>query len=598
MNNPTEYVDETKALDPSVLKNINSQAGDGEINNTRVGRDHKDKQMKNKTVGEQPDPIPEFEAVDFTSYKSIPQNSRYFNRVQDVANIVLNGYKVPFCSQDFRPISVPLTRQRVPVIPYDAFITSNGIVGGGSTTFSSWMTAGEETYFDDFLLTAEKFGIKMEEKTKAELMTRVSIWSNEYLDKGVRDGRARPSAVLGDWAYALPPTFSMTVRYIRTDVFAGWMYGDYTATSPAEKIIIINNADLRQFMNNDGGNYWPVEANTLCLALGRTSASVLTKLKLLGHSVIIDFDSSMNSTRGTLTTYNGVSAWEVSANSVQACDTDIAKVLNNTYSGIDIQWALFSNVLPLGISVGANSLFYQDHFDLVVYENTIADQFINFYATHRDYGNKLPVTSSTLPSFVQAWRIFKTVLTQRTAVEVGYVGPASPLQTYGKTLTVQNYYDMICGSFCVKTATQSTPHAPMWIPYEMWIMNGANLKLDDESYVDGESSVLVNENYLVPKSQVIYDMTTWSSSNTSGSTNYNYYVPNKASAQTTIFSGRPPRNCVSCIPCTIPNWNSTTETQTILWNKDQTIDFTYVNTGKNSNAVYRKKMVFTTAVRN
>lgn len=594
MENNTEFKDETKALDPKTLKNINNQAGDGESNNTGEERSQNEG-LQGEPQKDKPLVLPEFEAVDFTSYKSLPHNCKYFSRVQEISNIVLNGYKVPFCSQDFRPISVPLSRQRVPVLPYDAYITSQGITGGGATTFSKWMTASEESYFDDFMPTEEKFAIKMEEKTKAKLMTLVSIWSNEYLDKGVRDSRARPSAVLGDWAYALPPTFSMTERYIRTDVFATWMYGDYTATSPAEKITIINNSDLRQFMNTDGGNYWPVEANTLCLALGRASAANLTKLKLLGHSVIIDFDNSMNASRGTATIHNGVPAWEVVCNSVGACDADIAQILNNTFSGVDIQWALLLNTLPLSNSPGAISPFSLNHFDLLIYENTIADQFINFYATHRDYGNKLPVLTTALPAFIQAWRVFKTVLTQRSVIELGRVGYVDEVDTYGKTLMERNYYDMISCAFMLKSFNNKIQL--LWIPYEMWVMNGSNLKLDEESYVDGESSVLVNENYLVPRSQVIYDATTWAS-NTSTTTTYTYYVPNNKNAQTVVNYTRVPRNTPSCIPCTVPNWNSTSETQTIIWNKDQTIDFTYVGSGKNSNTIYRKKLVFTTAVKN
>lgn len=595
MNNPNEFTDETKALNPDALKNINAEAGDGKSNNTGEVRNQNQGLQGEPQIPKTPAVQPEFEAVDFTSYKSLPHNCKYFSRVQEMSNIVLNGYKVPYCSQDFRPITVPLSRQRVPVLPYDAYITSQGITGDGANTFSKWMTSSEDTYFDDFLPTEEKFAIKMEEKTKAKLMTLVSIWSNEYLDKGVRDSRARPSAVLGDWAYALPPTFSMTERYVRTDVFATWMYGDYVSTSPAEKITIINNSDLRQFMNTDGGNYWPVEATTLCLALGRASATTLTKLKILGHSVIIDFDNSMNASRGTSTTYNGVQAWEVTCNSVSACDFDIAQILNNTFSGVDIQWALLLNTLPLSNGPGTFSPFSQNHFDLLIYENTIADQFINFFATHRDYGNKLPVNSTVLPQFVQAWRIFKTVLTQRAVVELGRVGYVAEDSTYGKTLTDQNYFDMISCSFCLKTFT--TKIQLLWIPYEMWIMNGANLKLDDEHYVDGEPSVLVNENYLVPRSQVIYTPTTWASS-TSQATVYQYYVPNNRNPQTVVTYNRVPRSTPSCIPCTVPNWNSTTETQTILWNKDQTIDFTYVGSGKNSNTIYRKKMVFTSAVKN
>lgn len=589
MENNTEYLDETKALNPEALKKINAEAGDGKANATGEIR------VQNEGLKEEEQIQPEFEAVDFTSYKSLPHNCKYFSRVQEISNIVLNGYKVPFCSQDFRPVTVPLSRQRVPVLPYNVYITSQGITGGGATTFLNWMNTVEENWFDDYLISEDKFAIKMEEKTKAKLMTLVSIWSNEYLDKGVRDSRARPSAVLGDWAYALPPTFSMTERYIRTDVFATWMYGSYTATSPAEKITIINNADLRKFMNGDGGNYWPVEANTLCLALGKAKTADLAKLKLLGHSVIIDFDNSMNATRGTTINYNGVQAWTVNAASANACDYDIAKILNNTFSSVDIQWALLLNVLPLSENPTTTSPFDTNHFDLIVYENTIADQFINFFATHRDYGNKLPVTAAALPAFVQAWRIFKTVLTQRAVVELGRVGVTNEDQTYGKTLTSRNYYDMISCSFSLKTFTYKIKL--LWIPYEMWISNGANLKLDDENYVDGESSVLVNENYLVPRSQVIYDITKWSD-NAAQITKFEYYVPNKATAQTNVIYNTNCRDTPSCAPSTVPNWNSTTETQTMLWDRKQLIDFTYVGTGKNSNAIYRKKMVFTSAVKN
>lgn len=590
MENSTEFIDETKPLNPEALKKINSIAGDGSANDTAGVRD----QMKSLDQGIVD--LSDFEAVDFTSYKSLPNTSKYFVRVQEICNKVLNGYRAPFCSQDFRPISVPLSRQRVPVVPYTVFISSQGITGGGDTTFSSWMTNSEETNFDDFIISEEKFAVKMDEKTKSKLMTLVSIWSNEYLDKGVRDSRARPAAVLGDWAYALPPTFSMTERYIRTDVFASWMYGTYTATSPAETITIINNNDLRAFMNGDGGNYWPVQANTLCLALGKCTATQLTKLKLLGHSVIIDLDSSLNNSRGTAITYNGVPAWSVTANSANACDFDVAQVLNNTFSGIDIQWALFVNTLQLSSTPGSTCHFSDSHFDLYVYENTIADQMINFYATHRDSGNKIPLTTTELTKFIQAWRILKTVFVQRTSVEVGRVGLLSENNTYGKTLTTRNYYDLVSGCFSLKTVPAST-HKCLWIPYEMWIMNGANLKLDAEDYVDGESSILVNQNYCVPRSQVLFTPTQWSQSTTVTST-FNYYEPNSATASSWVNINNVGRDICNCLPCTTPHWRSTTETQTLQWNKSETIDYTYVSTGKNSNTIYRKKLVFTSAVKN
>lgn len=589
MNNSTEFTDETKPLAPEVLNKINSTGGDGSDSNTGKIRDQNET-VNLTDVDNKPDL---FESVDFTSYKSIVTNAKYFSRLQDVSNIVLNGFRVPFCSGDFRPLTIPLSRNRVPVIPEYIYLSANGITGSGSTNVN-WISANEEAYFDDYILDENKFAVKMDEKTKSKLMTLVSIWSNEYLDKGVRDSRARPSAVLGDWAYALPPTFSMTERYIRTDVIATWMYGSYTATSPAEKITIINNADLRAFMNADGGNYWPVEMNTLCLALGKASAATLTKLKITGHNVIIDFDSSMNSSRGTVTTYNGVTAYEVSANSVSANDLDVAKILSNTFSSTDLQWAFFVNALPYSDDVLYP--YATNHFDLVVYENSIPDQFINFYATHRDYGNKIPLSNVELKEFILAWRLYKTAFTQRTFVELGDIGTATSAQTYGKDITPQNEADMVSCLFSVKTGLFI--NRPMWIPYEMWIANGANLKLDGEDYVDGDSNVLVNCNYTVPRSQVLFNSQTDWSSTASYTRNADYYIPNLNVYSSRITITANANRICSCVPCTMPAYNSTSETQTIIWDKAQTIDFTYVRSGKNNNSIFRKKLVFTSAVKN
>lgn len=603
MNNASEYLDETKSLDPKIQKDVNAS--------NAVNEPVRDKIDGKTTPGDQgvdAENRTDFETVDFTSVHGLQANSKYFVRVQDICNLVYNHLRVPFCSDNFRPYIVPKSKQGVPVIPYDYYVSCNGVIGGGANTFVRWMNSQEETQFNDYIVANEPFTVKMAEELKAQLMTKVSIWSNEYLDKGVRDSRARPNAVLGDWAWALTPTFSMTTRNIRTDVVACWMYGSYTPTSPNEKITIINSSDLRTFMNTGDGNYWPVEQNTLCLALGKAATSELSHLALLAHKVIIDFDNSMNGSRGTATTYNGVTAYEITLNaSVNYNDSAVAKILNNTYSGIDLQWALLANTLPL-VAHTTSSLFgsTSNTFNLRIFENSICDQYINFYATKRDSGNKLPVTSANIPTFIQSWRLFKTFITNRTLVELGYIGNSAPTITFGKTLEFVNYLSLITGCFeyqtLVSTTVPSQATRVLWLPYEMWISNGANLQLDDEDYVDGQSAVLVNTKYLCPRSQVVYTLTQWADSTaaTAATPIVEYWIPNQTSysTNTELPMSYKPTQFISCFPRTIPSYRSTSETQSIIFDNMQQVDFAYTNTGKNDNTVYRKKLVFNSAVKN
>lgn len=588
MNNSKEFTDESKPLDPSVLDKVNTVEAPGNP-------------VSDEIKGKSSDAPNNFDAVDFTCYKGLRENAKWFERVQDVSNIVLNGFRVPFCSGDFRPITIPKSRAGVPVVPYNYYITRNGVTGGGSTFFSSgWMTSNEEYYFQDFILDGEKFEVKMDEKTKTKLMTLVTIWSNEYLDKGIRDSRARPNVVLGDWSWALTPTWSNDVRAIRTDLVAAWQYGSYTPTTPASTFIIINASDLRTFLNTGGGNYWPVEMNTPCLALGKTPTTNLPKLAVLASGVFIDFDSSMTAARGTLVSHNGCPAYEVSCTlSVNANDFDVAQILNNTFSSTDLQWAVFANTLPLPSRSGS-CVFHLGNFSLRVYENTICDQFINFYATHRDTGNKLPTDAQSLLDFIQAWRLYKTAFTQRSIVELGLVGQQFSTQTYGKSITADNYFELMGGCFEVDpsyspgTFFANLDNTVLWICYEMWICNGAKLTLDEEDYVDGMTGVFTNCNYLVPRSQVLLSPTTWSNGSAShSSAEARYYRPNASAASTVnTYSTGYATAVASCVPSTVPNVSSTTETMTLQWDKSQTIDFSYSSVGKNKNTVFRKKMVF------
>jgi len=598
MNNSTEFTEETKPLDPKVLNNINGAGGEDDAGVVHNQELETDQEMKT-----------DFEAIDFTSTHGLATNAKHFVRVQEICNLVFNGLRVPFCSDSFRPLVIPKSKQGVPVVPFDYYITRNGVVGGGAATFANWMNAVEEAQFIDFVLSDSNFSVAMDAKTKAKLMTNVAIWSNEYLDKGVRDTRARPTVVLGDWGWALTPTFSMTERNIRTDVFATWMYGAYVPSNPNEQLTIINAVDLRNFMNTDGGNYWPVPQNTLCLALGKMPTADLPRLALLGHYVIIDFDNSMSLARGAAAVHNGVTAYSVTLNvAVNANDFAVAKVLNNTFSGIDIQWAILANTLPLtnssnGSIFGANT----NSFNLRVYDNSICDQFINFYATKRDYGNKLPVDNLSLCDFIQSWRLFKTMIVNRSLVELGVISYLRSTATYGKDLTDENYISLISGCFeyvsLAGYGLGNPYNCALWTPYEMWICNGANLKLDDENYVDGVTGVLVNENYLVPKSQVTFTLAEWSNQNQIGANTVypcTYYTPNRNAGINSInYGGATTRSSVgSCFPRTVPCYASTSETQTIVFDNDQVIDFAYSSSGATNARVFRKRLVFSSAVKN
>lgn len=128
----------------------------------------------------------------------------------------------------------------------------------------------------------------------------------------------------------------------------------------------------------------------------------------------------------------------------------------------------------------------------------------------------------------------------------------------------------------------------------MWIANGANIKLDNEEYVDGESPYPVNKKYCCPRSQVLVSQSAWTNE-TATITTKDYYIPNKSSSAVAFNHGA---TSTLCMPCTLPNYASTSETMTLPWDKSQTIDFVYTSCGKNSNSIFQKKLVFSTAAEN
>lgn len=597
MNNQGEFVDESKVVAPEVLKKLQSTAGDSsklELDaSTKLGR----------RPNEDSTSIPPLEAVDFISFGGLVDNAKYFANLQEVSDMVLNKFRVPFADGRFRRLVVPKTRDRIPVLPYDYFITEGNTLGGGDVTFVNWMTPNEESFLSNLTPQGEKFTVRANSAQTTQLMAEIQVWSNSYIDKGVRDTRARPSAVLGDWECMLEPDISTTHRNIRTDVLAHYMYGHYTAPNPPEDLLIINASDLRSFLNTNGC-YWPVPADTLCLALGKMRTMDLGRLALFDTNIIIDFDSSMNGTRGTQITYNGCIGYTVSKISVTAQDPYVARVINETFSAIDIQWALFANTLPLAMNSSARGVLNGNNFNLRTYVNSVSDQFVNFYTTHHDLGNKLPLSVNLNAKFIQAWRVFKTAFASKVCAEIGYLSRIPSTNTYGKSIDAQNYFDLISGEFdpYLISAMPLAPNTVCWIPYELWIANGADLRLDSPDYVDGQSGILVNTNYLAPISQITITRTEWEDQTALGGdkTIGSYYVPNAdtASINVAIPSGWLLSQTQCCLPATIPRYSSTTDTATLPWDKAQTIDFTYSKTGSNRNTIYRTKLVFSSAAKN
>lgn len=572
MNNQNEFQDETKPLNPEALTNINSSQGDG---NT-------DKPVDKLTI----------DTTDVTSYKALPRVSKHFVRLQDLSDHVYNKVRVPFANDDFRHFNVPLSRNRVPCVPKKYFPDQQGFTG---TVINYWAEGGlNDSRLKGLIVDQDNFTVKMDANTSARMMTAVTIWSNEYLDKGVRDARARPNVILGDWGWTLPPNFSTTTRNIRTDVIARWMYTPYTASATPETLTLINASDLKQFMNITGGYYWPVPIETLCLALHSVDSTTVQNLALFGQDTIIDFDSSITTTHGArVVTPDGLVTYQVSLTAnVPIMEPSMTQVLNATYSAIDIQWALFNNTIPI-----ANASYaYPSNMKLNVYINTISDQFINFFMTKKQSLAALPTDSTKLSNFIKSWRLFKTLTVDRTLAEIGVFGTVSSNNTYGKTLTDTNYYDLICGSFTDMAPSSLTSNLKtiLWIPYEMWIANGANIKLDNEEYVDGESPYPVNKKYCCPRSQVLVSQSAWTNE-TATITTKDYYIPNKSSSAVAFNHGA---TSTLCMPCTLPNYASTSETMTLPWDKSQTIDFVYTSCGKNSNSIFQKKLVFSTAAEN
>lgn len=598
MNNQGEFVDVSNAVKPEILAKLHST--DGGRSDGKTLENTLDKGTNSKG-----DPVtqPTFEAVDFISYGGLPANSKYFSTLQEVSDQVLNGVRVPFVDGRFRRIVVPKSRGGVPTLPYCYYCTDDTLAGDGDVTFINWMTPSEENKLSGLNYMSQKFKIRASAKEMTQLMAEIQVWSNSYIDKGVRDTRARPSAVLGDWECMLEPDISTTHRFIRTDMIAKWMYGNYASVSPPAMLTIINATDLRDFLNTNGA-YWPIPADTLCLALGKIPTAFRGRLSLLGVDVVIDFDSSMTNANGNPVSYNGCQAYEIPKVSSNALDDWVARALNQTFSMVDLQWAIFANTMPLTVYSPSQGIFGGSNFSLNVYTNSVSDQFINFYCTHHDYGHKLPLGAPTIQHFIQAWRVYKTMYASKVCAELGIFNFIDNTQTYGKNLAYQNYYDLISGEFS-GSSLSGTPGAAdriCWIPYELWIANGANIKMDSEDYVDGQSGVLTNTNYLAPKSEVFFTLTQWSDqvALTSPATVAAYFEPNAGSQ---IAGGSVPvgllTSCFqSCMPCTIPRYTSTSDTATQAFEKVKMIDFVYSNSGSNRNTIYRSKLVFGSAAKN
>lgn len=598
MNNQGEFVDVSNAVKPEILAKLHSTDGSRSDGKTLENTLDKGTNSKGDTITQ-----PTFEAVDFISYGGLPANSKYFNTVQEVSDQVLNGVRVPFVDGRFRRMVIPKTRGGVPTMPFAYYCTDDEITGDGDVTFINWMTPSEENKFDGLNFQSTKFSIRASPKEMTQLMAEIQVWSNSYIDKGVRDTRARPSAVLGNWEAMLEPDISTTHRFIRTDMVARWMYGHYTSVTPPAMLTIVNATDLRDFLNTNGA-YWPVPADTLCLALGKIPTAFKGRLSLLGVDIIIDFDSSMTSANGNPVNINGCPAYEIPKISVTALDDWVGRALNQTFCMTDLQWAIFANTLPLTNYCPSPGIFNGSNFSLNVYTNSVSDQFVNFYCTHHDYGFKLPLGSPTIQYTIQAWRIFKTMFASKVCAELGRFNDISNTQTYGKDLVATHYYDLISGEFSGSGVLTHPAWATCvcWIPYELWISNGANIKLDENDYVDGQSGYMTNANYLAPKSKVWFTLAQWSDqvALVNPATAYIYYEPNSNNQVVggVIPVGYLSSGLQSCYPSTIPRYTSTTDTCTQSWEKAKTIDFVYTKSGSNRNTIYRSKLVFGSAAKN
>jgi len=596
MNNQQEFTDNSKSVDPQVLKAVNTHstsAGDLPV---------KDRFKNTKQQSDAETLEPEFSALDFTSVGGLVSNAKYFETVQDIADVVLNGMRVPYCDSRFTAYNVPKSNEGVPALNYDYFISDSELEGTGATTFGSWSYGDVVNLFDGYVKSDEKFEVKMDSKTASNLMTLASIWSNEYLDKGVRDSRARPSAVLGDWTWALPPTFSTKYRRIRTDLVANYMYSTWTAPTVSPLLFVVNASDLRDYMNVTGGATWPIPLTTPCLALSALDKNDISRLIVLGHTLYVDLDNSMNADRADAETkYFGVKAYSLTVpSSVPAQDTAARIALQRTFSAVDLQWAFLSLAMPM-CSAYTGCWSGTNHFKAKIYTNTIPDQFINFYATHYEVDRIIPWQDGRDKQFIQSWRIFKTCLIQRALLDVGCIGQMWPEDTFGKYITDQNYFDLIAGDFRLRTWTIAgmgvTSHIA-WIPFEMYIANGADMILDDEDLVVGSSGQVTNKNFLCPRSIAATDLNYWKNTAAATSTAL-YYIPNNLTGFSFWTRVNNTTHFDAAIPWTVPCYKSTSETATTNQGATALRHFKvyYTKQGLTNDYIYRKKMVFKSATK-
>lgn len=508
--------------------------------------------------------------LDFNEISGYLDAWKSVDTLETFASTYVKKMRSPTTKKDFMPYTEPASRSGVPCLGrnYAMFSTTQGATPRGTTNFVNF------TYNIDNMVAylhrePERLKVQVLSSFVQSYLAAATTVKEQQLVNGGRMVRSNVSYVIGDWGCVLTEPIDTTFRNVRTDLIAQWMYGSYTATTPAETLYIINFSDLRNYLNTNV-NTCPVPQDTLCLNLksGWTD-SEYGLLSLFQEDVIIDFSSSVT----TNNTYNGVPARAVSKLSASPLDPICTTAIERTCLAEDVDLAIYINAFPLT----AYSFTSSNVFHLHTYRNTIQDQTLAFFGIQDKNECDL---HSQITYKIQNFRVFKTAAMQLSRWALGGEGYSAVVRTTGKAVDNGEVCKFIFGAWENVSTTIPSIFSYAWIPWEYWIANGADLELDDDELVTSMSGYDINSKCRVPRSTVPLNVTEYNTFNRTTPTYIYYYIPNQAAYLFGDNGGTSSDERV-CFPQTVHCINSLCNTASIPFNPDHRIIVKNTRKGKN-----------------
>lgn len=540
---------------------------------------------KNDSSGKSPEDLSTIDVASFLKRDSVLSTLAHFHTLQGIFDHALNHLRAPTAVSDrFMPYTMVYQKNgHIPAIGSSLYIgdvtTPAGITstGAGSQNFTNWIYNTTNPIFNK---TLTKCCVKWDVDIVSNIMAVAQSAKERYPTDGVRDVRARPEYVLSDWGVFLTDEIDTTFRTIRTDTFARFMYGSYDGSSSSETVYIVNATDLRTWLNTHNAPC-PLPTDTLVLDLSEVDEGILGKLSIFDVPVVINVGLPLV----TPTSYLGLPAAAYTKAAVSANDVDIAKILSATYDAQEIELAIFL----MAQSFHYEALDKNAKLQLETHTNTIQEQMINYFASGIKHKARIPAPNGDeYLYFVQSFRLAKTMMEMKAAMKYGFFGRAVPGITLNAGWSGTEIINALSGFFSSQYISQGAI-CPIWIPFEFWIANGANLTLDPDSLTVNVTGRTINTVCTVPRSIVGVTIAEWDSGSTKSTVNY--YQPN-SSGGTAIADAVIPW-LVPCYPETIPRIGSLTGTMTATVSPSTRVYvISPVKSGYNANYIQTRSLGF------